>query len=114
MTACDIDPFCGPAVALNAALNGVDINYECRDLTGEPVAAHVVLAGDVFFDREMADRITPWFGALASAGKTVLVGDPGRSYLPRERLILLAEYRVPVTRALEDAEVKRTCVWRFA
>ena len=51
--------------------------------------------------------------ALAARGATVLVGDPGRSYLARERLEAIAEYRVPVTRALEDAEVKRTSVWRF-
>jgi predicted nicotinamide N-methyase len=55
----------------------------------------------------------PWFKQLSANGMTVLVGDPGRSYLPRERLTKLAEYQVSVTRALEDAEVKRTTVWRF-
>ena len=114
VSACNIDPFCADAVALNAALNGAKIGYECRDLTGEPVDADVVLAGDVFFDREMTALITPWFEELAKSGRTILVGDPGRSYLPREQLTLAAEYRVPVTRALEDAEVKHTCVWRFA
>ena len=43
----------------------------------------------------------------------VLVGDPGRSYLPRPLLLQVAEYRVPVTRDLEDAEIKRSCVYRF-
>ena len=43
----------------------------------------------------------------------VLVGDPGRAYLPRERLERLAEYQVPVSRALEDQEVKRVAVWRW-
>ena len=61
----------------------------------------------------LADRLVPWFSRLAAARDDVLIGDPGRSYLPRERLAKLAEYQVPVTRALEDAEVKRTTVWRF-
>ena len=60
-----------------------------------------------------AGRLVPWFDALAGRGAIVLVGDPGRSYLPKERLEPLAEYQVAVTRALEDAEVKRTTVWRL-
>jgi predicted nicotinamide N-methyase len=113
--ATDIDPFCAEAVALNAELNGVDIIFDCRDLIGdETLEADILLAGDVFFDREMSSEIVPWFETLAARGIDILVGDPGRSYLPRERLSFIAEYEVPVTRALEDAEVKRTVVWRFA
>ena len=73
-----------------------------------------MLAGDVFYDQALADRLTPWFAALTRRGAVVLVGDPGRSYLPKERLEPLADYQIAVTRALEDAEVKRTTVWRFA
>ena len=114
VTASDIDPFCEPAVALNAGLNGVDIAYDGRDLVGMALPAiDVLLAGDVFFDREMSARLVPWFAELARSGVDILVGDPGRSYLPRERLTLLDVYEVPVTRALEDAEVKKTSVWRF-
>jgi len=114
VTAADIDPFCETAVALNAALNGVAIACETRDLVGGAVDAEVLLAGDVFFDREMSAALIPWLGNLAANGVSVLVGDPGRSYLPRERLVPLASYEVPVTRALEDAEVKKTSVWQFA
>lgn len=114
VTAADIDPFCEPAVALNTALNDVEIAYEPHNLVGADLPdVDVVLAGDVFFDREMSAAIAPWFSALAEAGVTVLVGDPGRAYLPREALTLLASYEVPVTRALEDAEIKKTSVWRF-
>ena len=114
VTASDIDPFCEPAVALNAALNNVDIAYDGRDLVGTALpAVDVLLAGDVFFDRDMSARLVPWFAGLAESGVDILVGDPGRSYLPRERLTLLDCYEVPVTRALEDAEVKKTSVWRF-
>ena len=113
VTAADIDPFCATAVRLNAAANGAAVTFEGRDLVGHAVDADVLLAGDVFYDRAFADHLVSWFSELAQGGTDVLVGDPGRSYLPRERLTKLAEYQVPVTRALEDAEVKRTVVWRF-
>ncbi len=112
--AADVDPFCEAAVRLNAAANGVAVTFEGSDLVDKDISADVLLAGDVFYDKGFAERLIPWFTRLAEDGKTVLVGDPGRSYLPRERLTKLAEYQVPVTRALEDTEVKRTTVWRFA
>ncbi|MFZ2102865.1 MAG: methyltransferase [Oricola sp.] len=115
VTANDIDPFCKTAVALNAEVNGVAIGWDGRDLVGDmTLDAEIVLAGDVFFDRAMSAAVAPWFSALANRGVIVLVGDPGRSYLPREKLAPLASYEVPVTRALEDSEVKKTSVWRFA
>jgi predicted nicotinamide N-methyase len=111
--AADIDPFCAAAVRLNAAANEVEIAFDNMDFIGENNGFDVLLAGDVFYDKPFAERLIPWFSRLASNGTTVLIGDPGRSYLPREKLTKLAEYQVPVTRALEDAEVKRTTVWRF-
>ncbi|MBX3583913.1 MAG: methyltransferase [Rhizobiaceae bacterium] len=113
VTAADIDPFCGAAVKLNAIANGVSLAFVGDNLVGQEIEAEVLLAGDVFYDREFADRLVPWFNALSERGIDVLIGDPGRSYLPKERLAKLAEYQVPVTCALEDAEVKRTIVWRF-
>jgi predicted nicotinamide N-methyase len=111
--AADIDPWTRTAVTLNAAENGVEIGFTGENQIGLRVDAEVVLAGDVFYDRDFAAALVPWFTALADAGKVVLVGDPGRSYLPKERLEKLAVYEVPVTRALEDSEVKKTTVWRF-
>ncbi|MCR5857025.1 methyltransferase [Mesorhizobium sp. J428] len=109
----DIDPFCGPAVALNAVANAVDVAFTGDDVVGTDDGWEVVLAGDVFYDRAFADLLIPWFTGLAERGAAVLVGDPGRAYLPKARLTQLAEYQVPVTRALEDADVKRTRVWRY-
>ena len=114
VTAADIDPFCGPAIRLNAAANAVALDYGSDDLIGRDLGWDVVLAGDVFYQKDMADLLLPWFAALRRRGADVLVGDPGRAYLPKDRLERLAEYQVPVTRALEDAEVKRTTVWRLA
>ena len=111
--AADIDPFCVDAVALNGRLNKADLVFIPQDLIGEATDAEVILAGDVFYDREMAFKITPWFQDLAKQGVTILVGDPGRSYLPRQHLKRLSEHQVQVTRALEDADVRKTTVWQF-
>lgn len=111
--ATDIDPWAASAVALNAEANGVAVNFTAQNLVGMTLDAHVVLAGDVFYDRDFAAELIPWFSAIAKRGDQVIVGDPGRAYLPKERLEALATYQVPVTRALEDSEVKKTTVWRF-
>ena len=62
----------------------------------------------------MAERVLAWLGAARARGARVLIGDPGRTYFPREGLARLADYAVPVTRELEDREIKRTGVWTFA
>ncbi|WJH41335.1 methyltransferase [Aliirhizobium terrae] len=111
--AADIDPWTATAVALNAARNEAELGFTGENQVGRSVEADVVLAGDVFYDRDFAAALVPWFTMLAAEGKTVLVGDPGRSYLPKSRLEELAVYQVSVTRALEDSEVKKTTVWRF-
>lgn len=112
--ALDIDAFAIEAARLNAALNAVTIQARQADIIGQAVGAEVILVGDLFYDRDISARLTQWLKGLQAQGKTVLVGDPGRTYLPRAAMMKLAEYDVPVTRALEDAEVKRTSVWRFA
>ena len=111
--AADIDPWTETAVRLNAAANGVSIEFEGADLIGSTIEAEVLLAGDVFYDRDFVDALLPWFQRLAAGGKDILVGDPGRAYLPKDSLEFCAVYEVPVTRALEDSEVKKTTVWRF-
>lgn len=111
--ACDIDPFAIDAMALNADANNVSLITRQEDLIGANGTWDVVLAGDICYERDTAERVITWLEELALGGKSVLIGDPGRSYLPKERLEPLATYEVPVTRSLEDSEVKRTSVWRF-
>ncbi|WP_375459957.1 methyltransferase [uncultured Enterovirga sp.] len=111
--AADIDAFAAVAMTLNAAENGVSIAPRLEDLTGRDEGWDVVLAGDIFYDRDIASRMAEWLHALALRGATVLIGDPGRSYLPAADLEELAAYQVPVTRSLEDVDVKLTKVWRF-
>lgn len=109
----DIDAFAAPAANLNAALNDVSVETTDADLIGSEVDADLILIGDAFYERDLGARMLEWMIALEAAGKTVLVGDPGRSYLPKDKLEKLAEYAVPTIRALEDSEVKRTGVWRL-
>ncbi|MGV0816564.1 methyltransferase [Martelella sp. AMO21009] len=111
--ASDIDPFSGVAVKLNAELNNVALSFTSQNLMETTPDCDVLLAGDVFYDAQWAAALLPWLERLTARGITILVGDPGRAYCPKERLERLAEYQVPVTRVLEDSEVKRTTVWRF-
>jgi len=112
--AVDIDPFALAATELNARLNDVTISVEAADITGSSSpAADLVICGDVFYDRQMADKVLIFLDRLLADGIDVLIGDPGRSYLPQDRLHELAAYAVPVVGALEDNEIKRTRVFRL-
>ncbi len=110
--AADIDPFCEDAVALNARANGVEIGFTRQDLLeGPPPPLEVICAGDICYAWPLADRVRRWLEGAHVAGARVLIGDPGRAYLPREGLIPLAAYEVQTTRELEDREVRRTGVF---
>ncbi len=111
--ACDIDAFAAAAIAVNAQANGVALTVRQDHLIGTDEGWDCVLAGDICYERDLAAAVTDWLSRLATRGATVLIGDPGRSYLARERLAALATYEVPVTRALEDNEIKKTSVWAF-
>lgn len=111
--ACDIDDFALAAMQLNAQANGVELKIRNDDLIGRDEGWQVVLAGDVSYERDMAQNVTDWLHGLSRRGALVLIGDPGRAYLDRQRLEVVAEYQVPVTRTLEDCEIKRSQVWRF-
>ena len=112
--ACDIDPFCRAAIALNAAANDVVVDSVIADLLNRPPpAVDLILAGDICYEKPLAERVLHWLAAASASGAKVLIGDPGRSYFPRSGLVQLAEYQVQTTRELEDFEVKRTGVWTF-
>ncbi len=94
--AADIDPFAVEAAEINAELNGVALEVTSDDRVGTGGAGYdVVLAGDMFYDPQLAARLSDWLGALARAGATVLVGDPGRGHLPTAGLSLLGQYETP-------------------
>jgi predicted nicotinamide N-methyase len=111
--AADIDPYAAHAARLNAKANGVELATTTEDVIGTARREDVLLVGDLFYDRDLSPLLLAWLQALAQGGRIVRVGDPGRSYFDRTAFEQLAEYRVPTTRLLEDAEVKRTGVWRL-
>jgi predicted nicotinamide N-methyase len=109
----DIDAYCEAAVALNTAANGVVCAFTAANLLDAPPPAwaEIILAGDICYEKPLAERVLAWLAAARAAGATVLIGDPGRSYVPRSGLTHLAEYQVETTRELEDFAVKKTSVW---
>ena len=111
--AADIDRFAIAAIGINARENGVAVSPRQADLVGRDEGWDTVLAGDICYERDLAERVTAWLSDLSRRGATVLIGDPGRSYLPKDRLEAIAGYQVPVSRSLEDSDIKRSSVWRF-
>jgi predicted nicotinamide N-methyase len=110
--AAEIDHFAAAAIAANAALNDADVEATTVDLvdTADPRWS-VVTAGDVCYERALADRLVPWLRELARHGALVLIGDPGRAYLPASGLRERARYRVPTSRELEDRDCRDGVVW---
>lgn len=113
VTASDVDAYAAATVAVNAEANGVSVGTAEHDiLDGDGADATLVLAGDVCYEKPMTDRVVPFLARARGRGARVLVGDPGRAYLPRSEFEPLVTYAVPVMKELENAEVKATTVWR--
>jgi predicted nicotinamide N-methyase len=109
VVAAEIDPFAAAAIRLNATANGVEIAIETADVIGTPCAWDAILAGDMCYERPLAERLGAW---LRSVPALVLLGDPGRSYFSADGLEELARYTVPTSRDLEDRDQRETGVWR--
>ena len=113
--AADIDPFSQAAVALNAEVNGVSLAFTGQDLLEhDPPEVELICAGDICYEWPLADRVRQWLAVAHRRGTRVLIGDPGRAYLPREGLQPLARYDIATSRELEDQEVRRTAVFTFS
>ena len=108
--AADIDAFSCAAIGLNAAANQLDIAVTQEDIIGQPSAWDVILVGDLFYERPLAERLLAWLAPLKA---TALLGDPGRSYFPKHGVEKLAIYTVQTTRDLEDREIRETGVYRL-
>lgn len=115
VTAADVDPFAEAAVGLNARANGVKVAFISRDLLDdEPPDVDVLLAADTWYESPLAERVLPWLRAAAQRGTRVLVGDPGRRYLPSSGLVPLASYEVQTTTRLEDHAILRASVFTLS
>ena len=114
VTAADIDEVAIAAIAINASHNGVSVTTTREDLLAKRPTPQfdVVIIGDLFYERQLADQVMAFIEHAVGNAGIVLIGDPQRSYFPRGRFEKLHEYQVPVTRELEDSEIKLTAVWR--
>jgi predicted nicotinamide N-methyase len=110
VTISDVDPAAVAAAVRNAAANGVSLAASRADRAGRP---EVILAGDVFYSRTVADQMTAALRKGRRESAEILVGDPGRGYFPVRLFEQVAEYVVPVPFALEEAETLTTAVWRM-
>lgn len=110
--AADIDNFAAVAIAANAALNRADIEITTSDVVGTADPRwEIITAGDVCYEQPMAGRVTTWLRSLAHSGRVVLLGDPGRTYLPTDGLCERSRYLVPTSRELEDRDTREGVVW---
>jgi predicted nicotinamide N-methyase len=114
VVASDTDARARTAIALNAAANGVEVEVVGDVLDGGiELDVDVVLAGDVFYEQPMARHVERFCDEASAAGVDVLVGDPGREYLPRRRCTALGTYEVTGTADLEGGATTTTTVHRF-
>jgi predicted nicotinamide N-methyase len=111
--AAEIDPLALAATRLNAALNGVTVATPDGDVVGSACRWDLILAGDVCYEAPMTRHILPWLRAMAAAGAEVWLADPGRAYVPRDGLVQLARFDVPVTRELEDRDHRLVTICRL-
>lgn len=113
VTAADTDPFAITAIKMNAGLNQVVLATRQDDVIDQAGDWHLVMVGDLFFEHPLAQRLEAWLRGLLQGGAEILIGDPQRTYLPRQGLEKLATYAVPTTSALEDSDLRNASVWRM-
>jgi len=115
--AVDVDPYAIAATRLNTDLNGMGVDTWLRDavgaLAGQEVEWDVVMVGDLFFEQPLAQELEAWLRDLRHQGVEILIGDPQRTYLPRQGLENIATYVVQTTSSLEDSDLRNASVWRI-
>jgi predicted nicotinamide N-methyase len=112
--AAEIDAMALTAIALNAGENGVAVAGLAANVLERPDCPwDVILAGDVCYERPMAEAVFAWMRRCAAQGAQVLMADPGRAYLPKTGLMRLAEYTVACSRELEDRDSKQVGIYRI-
>lgn len=113
--AADIDPLAAVAAQMNADANDITLDTSTDDLVGQSLAGFdVIIAGDICYEQSVAERVRDWLAEEARAGREVLIGDPGRTFLPRKDLEPVIGYGVKSARDLDDTDVRNARVWRFA
>jgi predicted nicotinamide N-methyase len=109
----DIDPFACEVMKINSLVNAAALQVTSEDLIGTLDGGwDVVLIGDMCYEQPLSQRIEIWIHNLVGRGTLVLIGDPGRTYLPKTGLERITTYAVKTTRELEDTDVRSTSVWQ--
>lgn len=111
--AADIDVFACAAAELNAQANNVSLTTTAQDLVGQDGPWDLILVGDMCYEQPLAGKVETWLHDQASKGIDVFIGDPGRTYLPKDRLRKVISYAVKTSRELEDTDVRNTSVWQL-
>lgn len=112
--AAEIDDMACASILLNAADNGVEVSLsqgnvlECPDCPWD-----VVVAGDVCYEKPMAEAVFAWLRRCAKSGAEVYMADPGRAYLPRTGLMKVGSYTIPCSLELEDRTSRDAVVYRI-
>ena len=112
----DIDAASLSATRLNAAAGSLEVLCLDRDLLAlppDPSSFDVVLAGDMFYERRLAERALLWLREAASKGIHVLAGDPGRTYSPANGFEEVSSHFVPVSLEVERESPLRARVLRI-
>ncbi len=113
-TATEIDDFAIAAIILNAVLNEVEVEVATEDVIGRENAPwQTILIGDMCYEKPLADRLTVWLRRRVHRGATVLIGDPGRAYLPKDGLREVGRYTIPTSFDLEDRTSRETVIWQL-
>lgn len=112
--AADIDDFAQATIKLNAAANAAIVSTTTADLIGSDGNWRIILVGDMCYERPLAERLLAWLSDRARHGASILLGDPGRSYFPKDGVAKLATYRVQTMRDLEDREIRETSVYELS
>jgi predicted nicotinamide N-methyase len=109
--AADTDPLAAVAVAINAELNGVEIETTTRDLLGEEVADfEAILLGDMFYEAELAGEVQTWLSECIDKQALILMGDPGRGHIECGRWRQLEKYAAPADVDMDGSHLRDTVV----
>lgn len=109
----DIDPFAVEAIALNAKLNSVTLNITNKNIVGSTGIWDIILAGDIFYEKPMTEKLMKWLKTLTHRGINVLAGDPGRAYVPHNEVTEKACYQLTASKAIEDTEYKTIKIYEI-
>lgn len=117
VTAAEIDPLARVAIVLNAEVNGVELQISGTDpltLDASRISPEfdVIVAGDLWYERQTAERVTPWLRRMAAAGLDVFVGDKRRAFFPKSGLRQLAHYQIETPENLEPKDTSDAGVWQ--